>query len=329
MSRIANPTALALAEAANAAGYAPSIHNTQPWRWQVLPDRLRLFADRSRQLTATDPDGNLLLLSCGAALRHARLALLAQGWTTTVHYLADPAWPDLLAEIVPQEWAEATSRAKHLVRALRTRRTDRRPVSEQPLHPDTLQALATAAVGLVRLHVLTADQVLELAAAAYRAGEIEADDPRIRSELAYWTSRSAPEGTGLPPDVLLARSPRTTVPARDFGTRGTLPVGPGHDRHARYALLYGDDDEPASWVRAGEALCAVWLAAVDKGVSLVPLSGAIEVTTTREALRRMLAGMGRPYLVMRLGVADPAPAGPPPTPRMPASQTVDLSAVDG
>ncbi|WP_090802917.1 Acg family FMN-binding oxidoreductase [Asanoa ishikariensis] len=325
MSRIADPIAVVLAEAANVAGYAPSIHNTQPWRWRVLPDRLLLFADRGRQLTATDPDGELLLLSCGTALQHARLALCAAGWDTTVRYLPDPACPDLLAEIIPCDRAEVTPRAMRMVQAMRTRHTDRRPVSDEALPSDTTHALAAAAAGSARLHVLTADQVLELAAAAYRAGEIEADDPQIRSELAYWTGRSAPEGTGLPQDVLLAGAPRTTVPARDFGTPGTLPIGPGHDRHARYALLYGDDDQPASWLRAGEALGAVWLVAVGKGVSLVPLSGAIEVTTTRETLRRMLAGVGRPYLVIRLGVAD---AAPPRTPRMPASQTVDLSAVD-
>ena len=69
------PVAVALAEAAASAGYAPSVHNTQPWRWRAHPDRLDLYAARDRQLTETDPEGRLLLLSCGAALHHARLAL--------------------------------------------------------------------------------------------------------------------------------------------------------------------------------------------------------------------------------------------------------------
>jgi hypothetical protein len=295
----------------------------------VQPDRLLLFADRSRQLAATDPDGKLLVLSCGTALQHARLALLAEGWATQVRYLPDPAQPDLLAEIVASDRAEPTPQAMRLVQAMRVRHTDRRPLSDEALSPDTTAALTNAAAGLARLHLLTDDQVLELAAAAHRAGEIEADDPQIRAELAYWTSRSALDGTGLPQDVLPARPPQTTVPARDFGTPGTLPIGSGHDRHARYALLYGDDDEPGSWLRAGAALTAVWLTAVGLGVSLVPLSGVIEVTATRETLREMLAGVGRPYLVLRLGIADPVHAGPPHTPRMPSSQTVDLSAVNG
>ena len=93
-------------------------------------------------------------------------------------------------------------------------------------------------------------------------------------------------------------------------------------------MLYGDDDEPDSWLRAGEALSAAWLTATELGVSVVPLSGAIEVTATREALRGVLAGLGHPYLVLRLGIADPDHAGPPPArPRIPAAQVVDTSAV--
>ena len=54
--------------AVEAAGRAPSIHNSQPWRFQVAKDRVDVFADRSRWLPVTDADGRDLLLSCGAAL---------------------------------------------------------------------------------------------------------------------------------------------------------------------------------------------------------------------------------------------------------------------
>jgi nitroreductase len=59
---------------------APSIHNTQPWRWQLADGVLTLRADRSRQLAVADPDGHSLLISCGAALHLTELALRAAGW---------------------------------------------------------------------------------------------------------------------------------------------------------------------------------------------------------------------------------------------------------
>jgi hypothetical protein len=60
--------------------WAPSVHNTQPWWFSADPAGLSLYADPARQLAVADPDGRQLLLSCGAALFTARLALRAAGW---------------------------------------------------------------------------------------------------------------------------------------------------------------------------------------------------------------------------------------------------------
>src|SRR3954462_217561 len=90
------PAAAILAEAAEAAGFAPSIHNTQPWRWRVAAAGLGLFAARERQRGVPDPGGRMLHVSCGAALHHARVALAAEGWTTETLRLPDRADPDHL-----------------------------------------------------------------------------------------------------------------------------------------------------------------------------------------------------------------------------------------
>lgn len=45
---------------------APSVHNTQPWRFVIRGDSaLEVHADRSRQLAVLDPRGRQLLISCG------------------------------------------------------------------------------------------------------------------------------------------------------------------------------------------------------------------------------------------------------------------------
>jgi nitroreductase len=316
----------ALADAAALAGRAPSVHNTQPWRWTVLANRLELTLDGDRQLAVADREGRLAVLSCGAALHHARVALAADGWACTVDRLPAPAWPDLLAVLTPTARTSPDADARRLVQAMWVRRTDRRPLSDESLAPVVLAAVAEAvrAEG-AHLHVLTGEQVYDLASAADRAGAVEAADERTSEELAYWTSRG--DGLGLPPGVLPEQNPATTVPVRDFGRAGTLPSGPGHDRAAAYAVIYGDADERADWLRAGEALSAAWLTATVAGASVLPFSAVVEVDVTRASLRRLVAGLGRPYLVLRLGVADPADAGVPRTPRLAPRETVDTTAV--
>jgi nitroreductase len=315
----------ALVRAAAMAGLAPSVHNTQPWHWTVLPDRLELSAVRERQLAATDPQGRLLVTSCGAALHHARVALAAQGWACRVDRLPEVGLPDLLAVLTPTGRTAPEPAAMRLVQDMRIRQTDRRPLAGDPVPDDRLRAVAAAAgTEGVGLHLLTGEQVYDLASAAHRAGAVEAADEGTRRELAYWTGRL--DGLGVPAASLPAAPPATTVPNRDFGRPGELPDA-GHDEAASYGLLYGGGDEPWWWLRAGEALSAVWLTAINHGVSVLPLSAVIEVTVTRAALRRLVAGLGWPYLVLRLGSADPGHAGPAGTPRLAASQVVDTSAV--
>ena len=213
-----------------------------------------------------------------------------------------------------------------LVEAMRVRHTDRRPVSDEEVPDESLAAIVRAAGDEgAQLQILGRDQVLELAAAASKAAAVAAEDPQLRDELRYWTDRAGPVGTGLPPEVLPERAAETTVPARDFGRPGGLPVGPGHDQAAVYGLLFGNEDGPGAWLRAGEALSAAWLAGTGLGVSMVPLSGVVETIGTRETLRQLLSGLGYPYLALRLGIANPTP-GPEHTPRLPTEQVVDNSA---
>jgi nitroreductase len=322
------PTEAVLAEAAEAAGYAPSIHNTQPWRWRVGAGALDLFAARERQLGVSDPGGRLLLVSCGAALHHARTALATQGFAAEVTRLPDPGEADHLARLTLGPREPVTPEAMRLFQSIAVRHTDRRPVGETPVPPADLAAIVSAAtaVGGAHVHLLRRDQVIELAAAADAAQRAETRDPQWQEELAYWAGAGAdrPAGTGVPASAIPSDAPATTVPGRDFGRPGTLAVGEGHDRSAVYGILYGDTDEPAGWLGGGEALSGAWLTATRLGVSLLPLSGVIEVDTTRAALVRLLAGLGYPYLVLRLGIADPDEAGAPRTPRLPAAQLIDV-----
>jgi len=319
------PHATVLAEAAAAARTAPSIHNTQPWRWRVFPDALELYADRSRQLRHADPEGRLLAISCGAALHHARVALAAEGWRPEVTRFPDPGDADLLARLTLAERVEVTPAAMRTFQATEVRHTDRRPVTDEAVDAPTLAAISRAATAEgARLHRLAPDQLVELAAAAVQAQSAELVDPDWRAELEYWAGSAHQVGVGVPEAAIPSSAPQTTVPGRDFGHPGTLPVGAGHDRAAVYAILYGDEDSPARWLRGGEALSAAWLAATELGVSVLPLSAAVEVTGTRITLRRLLSGLGYPYLVLRFGVADPEHQGPAHTPRLPSQQVVEI-----
>ncbi len=314
----------ALAKAAAAAGYAPSIHNTQPWRWRLADDSLDLYADHSRFLEVTDPDDWLATLSCGAALHHARIALAAQGWRAIVTRMPEAADRAHLAHLRVDGPTPIEARAIRHAQTIRLRHTDRRPVTATPIGSDQLAAITAAVVAEgAWLHILRPEQVVDLAAAADHAQHTEAADPAWQAELGYWTGGVRPLGTGIPDAAIPQHAPRTKVPGRDFGHDGDLPLGAGHDHAAAYAILCGRDDNPLDWLRAGEALSAGWLTATELGVSVLPLSATIEIAATRQAMRVLLASLGRPYLVLRLGTIEASERGAPHAPRLPTEQIIE------
>jgi hypothetical protein len=325
--------AAVLAEAAAAAGYAPSIFNTQPWRWRVHDDTLELSADRSRALPVADPDGRLLTISCGTAVHHCLVALAAQGRAVTVDRLPEPSDPDLLARVRLSGTVDVTPDVMHMFQNLRLRHTDRRPVSAVAVSREAVDAVRRAGtLAGIDIQLLTADQVDTLGSACARADAIETADPAQRLELAYWVGGDRAAGTGLGLDVVPADAPSGPVPGRDFLRTGTLaapaaspPAQAGGEGAATYLMLFGSGDEPADWLRAGEALSAAWLTATGLGLSVLPFSSVIEVATVRESLRQsVLAGLGEPYLVVRLGVPDLEHGLAARTPRLPAQQTISV-----
>jgi nitroreductase len=315
----------ALAAAAQFAGLAPSIHNTQPWRWRLTGLVLELRAERERQLSVTDPHGHLLLISCGAALHHATTALTADGRQTQVRRMPDERDHDLLATVTVTGAVAASTEAMRAVQILRVRHTDRRPASGVPLPDHAVEAVAAAAAAAgASLHRLRPDDVIELAVVANRAQEAELADPEWQAELGYWAGGVRPDGTGVPDSAIPEEPVASTVPGRDFGHPGTMPVSAGHDGAAVYGVLFGPDDSPTGWLRAGEALSSAWVAAIEHGLSIVPMSAAVEIPATRLSLRHILGDVAEPYLALRLGIADPDVPGPDHTPRLPIEQILDI-----
>jgi nitroreductase len=330
-----------LEQAARAARHAPSIFNTQPWSWRITGRVMELFADRSRQVESIDPDGRLLLLSCGAALHHARVALNAAGWAARVERLPDPQRPELLARITlggtvqaagtipsgtapsgtaptgtaPTGTAPTDPENKRMAAAMKRRRTDRRAFGDRTVPEAELTKLRRfVEYEGAYLHVVRPDQIAALAVDSELAAATELDDPVYRADLHRWTNRPTQTGDGVPPDTAVQPELRR-VPLRDFfpDAGAGLEAGPAHDRGAAFVVLFGNGVARIELLHGGEALSALLLLATADGLATAPLSDAVEVAWPRHLLRGLLSGVGEPYLVVRLGYVPglgPVPAAP-------------------
>src|SRR4051794_11278959 len=124
---------------------APSIHNTQPWRFHYASGTFELRADTQRGLSGTDPDGRELVISCGAALYNLRLAVRKLGYTAAVSLLPDAHDPRLLARIDVVESHPADAAERRSYAALTRRHTHRGGFVDRALSPELAVRLQQAA----------------------------------------------------------------------------------------------------------------------------------------------------------------------------------------
>ncbi|MDG6110124.1 nitroreductase family protein [Dactylosporangium aurantiacum] len=309
MDDLPDTGAAPLFRAAAEARLAPSILNTQPWRWHVDDRHLDLYADPQRQLTGLDPDGRLLVLSCGAALQHAEVSLAARGYEPAVQRTQQRGDDRWLARVGVGGRRPVRPEDVEAWHSMRQRCTDRRPFRAATPVPEAALATLCAAAETAGawLHRVEPEQVRYVRAAAQGAQRIEDKDQRSVQDLREWAGRDPGLGDGLPAATVVAPVARP-VPLRSFGLEGeqgerTADPGPGDDHLAEYLIIATTGDDPVDWLRAGEATSAVWLAATTLGLAVSPLSDVVEVPGARVLLRSLLHRPGHPQLVLRVGAA--------------------------
>ena len=313
------------------ASLAPSIHNTQPWRFMANGHTLEVRADPARQLSFLDDSSRQLHMSCGAAVEFARLAIRALGYSCVVRLAPQADDPLLIATLTLGTRADARPGERRLYDAAPRRYTDRGPYDDKPVPPDVLTRMSDAAgeVGCwLRVLNRPGDRLLA-AVLLQKAEEIESDDPRYKEELEQWRrSEAADDGvpTAAVPDWPDGRV--SDVPLRDFTGSGEQPrPGGRHDRpdveRDTLILVGSDADDRLSWLRTGRALAAVLLTATDAGLVSQPLGQVTDVMATRAQLQRGLGLLGHPQLLLRMGYGHGRPA----TGRRPVEETLVVGAV--
>lgn len=290
---------------------APSVHNSQPWRWTVTDEHVDLFADEHRRLIATDPEGRDRLLGCGAALHHLRVALAAHGWATTVERFPDPEARRHLARLHPRRDAdEPTAFTRDLNSAITRRHTDRRRFSPTPVTDEVLTRLQDIAREHgADLQVVTGAARRTLADAIVDSAELQQQRPGYAGELQRWTSRYAGARDGVPASTV----PRSFGLYRDVAMRwfprsnlGQPRGSVDHEDGTVLLVLATIHDDPVAVLRAGEATSAVLLLATHLGLATTPLSQPLEVGATRTRIRtRVVKNSLEPQLVLRVGWAPP------------------------
>jgi nitroreductase len=300
--------------AVTAAVLAPSVHNTQPWWFSQEEHEISVHADIERRLDTADPAGREMLISCGAAVFTIRVALRHLGYVPVASILPDPERPALVARVRWREQVPAVDYEEQLYGEIERRHTHRNGFLPQPPPARVLAALGEEAVreGAMLRIAGTDDERAALAAAVTAAEHAARLDPARTGELARWTRPPrSPRRDGIPATAYPARPGHSDpdFPGRDFarGQGWGLPpsmMAPLHRSAGVVALLATSVDQPADWIRSGQALQRVLLAAAANGVAAALHSQPLELPELREFIRIRLGGRAHPQMLLRFGATD-------------------------
>jgi nitroreductase len=305
------------------AARAPSVHNTQPWRFKVGERAIELYADARRQL-GEDRTGREMLISCGAALYGLRLGIRSLGYQPEMDTLgyrpeagsfAPRARQRPLARVRLGRAAPMTSEERKLLQAVPHRHTHRGPFEPGSLPVGLLARLQddVAAEGAT-LAVIDTEAAQQKLAAILATWSRRQDlyptswaGIQSRAETAQWTrdARSL-ASDGVPAHAFPAARGRETgwLPQRDFDLGrgwGLLPAGGSPAQVTAILVTSGDHEE--DWLRAGQALQRLLLRAASRWVFANLQTEPLQAPDTRSLIQYSLALPGWPQMLLQLGAA--------------------------
>jgi len=289
----------------NAAGAAPSMHNTQPWRFEVAGHVVDVLLDEERTLPAEDPAGRMIRVGLGAAAFNVRVAAAMLGYDADHAIAPDPERPEIVVRVFLGERHDR-SHVAELYPEVHRRRTYRGPMLELQIAPAVRTVIGAAArdegAGLTWLNGGARDRLL---GAVLEADLLDAYDDERHAERVRWIGRHR-ERDGVPEETIGPQPARYPAPHRDLGADAPPRATAEFESRPQVAVLTTTADGPDDWVLAGMALQRAAGGVVVRRVGVVREPAA---RACRDAAVRPRPGAGRPLPAADRALRLPRDAG--------------------
>lgn len=305
-----------------AARWAPSLYNTQPWRFRPMADAWEIRWDPACELPVADPQRVALMMNLGAVIEYLAVAASAHGLDVTFvppdFRGTQPNLGFVAGRIFFQPRAGAPS---PLLPYLERRQTSRKPYRNAPLPAGVLDELqaAAASAGCWLFHSTDRAAIAAIAAEAARGTLAQFDEPERYAEFHRWLRPAASEdGVDVPSLDLAgpwgglwkrvlppARMTRLALAQRALASQQRMLV----QSAPAVCMLATNSREWKGWIQAGRALSRVWLHAARHGLVTHPVPSALHTSGGRQLVNERLGVEGELQVscLFRLGESPQAP----------------------
>ncbi len=299
---------------------APSSHNIQSLRVSVYPseEKIVIAADPTRKLDVVDPDGRELHISLGCYIKTLQNAFTAYGYETTLRY--DPADGTSILHYYGKKEAGEPA----LAEAIRIRHTDKSAFDPEkrvtqadfdalPFDHTGVSCFTRNNNGSYSYENAGFRAITEASMTAY---EKQAYDADAAKELAKWLRFSDRETLekrdGLPAEQLglsgIKKSlyylftDRESAQGESFAKQGIDTTRKQLEGCAGFVVIASGYSKQ-ELIECGMKTVDVWMALTRAGISVQPMSYALEDPDSRKKLEDAL-GITNPQMILRIGYAS-------------------------
>lgn len=303
---------------------APSSHNSQPWLFEVSDDRILVYANRQRQLVASDVNDRELYISLGCAITNIVIAAQALGLQATVAHTVDKQ--DLAATITFHAETSGNN-SSPLLQAILTRTNNRNPYSSQHVPAHFFESVRSKLLASLRFDVVTNPEQKKLLAETVVQAGIEAmNSEAFRQELNQYVKSNFTRssfgmpgfGMGIPaPISLLAPTMVKHLNMNRLTAKKDFKILTTHT--PVFGIISSTEDNPDVWLKTGEFFETVALQAEASSIRVGVWAAPIEIGSYYQAVQKILGIQERPQMFFRMGYTNNVPKH---SPRLQASATL-------
>ncbi len=310
-TKISDNSANPMVDLVRYATLAPSSHNTQPWKFYLGEDEIKILPDSTRRLEYADRADRQLYISLGCALTNLLIAASRLGYKYNVSYLPEDELENVAVSI---KLTKSKKTSPELFPFLTKRVTNRNKYLKRPIEESIVQEILDASKDpLIKIY-LTSDLRIraDISQLIYEATVFAFNDQIFKDELSVWVrSVFTKSNDGIPlfgfgmPEILSVIAPLMIkkMPAKIQANLDKKLVSSS----PALMVITSRVNNHEAWIKIGQTFELINLICTKHGISVAPLASIIEHPDSNQKLKSIIATDQKPLFFARLGYSTKVP----------------------
>lgn len=271
---------------------APSVLNSQPWRFKVYGNTIEIYLDKQSELEEIDPRNRLQIASCGSLISYITNAVEKKGWSSKVSYFPRFEEENLVAFIEVKD-------IKNNIALNSDVATADEPQGGQRYFIEELQEIISIIAARKDAGIIVHDDRAERKLHSYfleKCGKILENEIFQQNLNMFLRSGTSMAEECYEDEILLSDQ---FFQSGQEAARSSESVAPGEDI---FLILVTGSDNRYAWARSGEVLAESLLQIKKKGpIGLMALPITCK-EPCRDWLRKELNIKEYPQFVLKTGL---------------------------